>query len=338
MPRKARIDAPGALHHIIARGIERGNIFEDDSDHNNFLDRVGTIIIETDTRCYAWVLIPNHFHLVLKTGRAPIAMVMRKLLTGYAGSYNRRHRRCGHLFQNRYKSILCQEDPYLKELVRYIHLNPLRAGLVDSLKGLDTYSYCGHSTVMGRRSRNWQDTGAVLDLFADTAPLARRYYRNFVKIGISQGRIDDLIGGGLIRSNGGWSSVKAMRSAKIFEKSDERILGNGEFVADVLSTCQEQLERKYALRNPGVTTDQIAAVATKLANVEPDMIYKFGKERAKVRARSLFCYWSAKELGIPMTDLSRLLKISPSAVSLSVQRGEKICESNKYCITDLLNL
>jgi len=338
MPRKARIDAPGAMHHIIARGIERGNIFEDDSDRNNFLERLGAIALETDTRCYAWALIPNHFHLVLKTGRKPIATVMRRLLTGYAGSYNRRHRRCGHLFQNRYKSILCQEDAYLKELVRYIHLNPLRAGLVDSLKSLDTYSYCGHSTVMGRRSRKWQDTGAVLDLFADTALLARRYYRNFVKIGIGQGRRDDLIGGGLIRSSGGWSSVKAMRSAKIFEKSDERILGNGEFVADVLSTCQEQLERKYALRNSGVTTDQIAAVAAKLVNVEPEMIYKFGKERAKVRARSLFCYWSAKELGIPMTDLSRLLKISPSAVSLSVQRGEKICESNKYCITDLLNL
>jgi len=326
------------MHHIIARGIERGNIFEDDSDRNNFLERLGAIALETDTRCYAWALIPNHFHLVLKTGRKPIATVMRRLLTGYAGSYNRRHRRCGHLFQNRYKSILCQEDAYLKELVRYIHLNPLRAGLVDSLKSLDTYSYCGHSTVMGRRSRKWQDTGAVLDLFADTALLARRYYRNFVKIGIGQGRRDDLIGGGLIRSSGGWSSVKAMRSAKIFEKSDERILGNGEFVADVLSTCQEQLERKYALRNSGVTTDQIAAVAAKLVNVEPEMIYKFGKERAKVRARSLFCYWSAKELGIPMTDLSRLLKISPSAVSLSVQRGEKICESNKYCITDLLNL
>ena len=137
MPRKARIDAPGALHHIIARGIERGDIFTDDFDRNNFLKRLGKIVVETDTRCYAWALVPNHFHLVLKTGCAPIATVMRRLLTGYAGYYNRRHRRCGHLFQNRYKSILCQEDSYLKELVRYIHLNPLRAGLVDSLKSLD---------------------------------------------------------------------------------------------------------------------------------------------------------------------------------------------------------
>jgi putative transposase len=119
MPRKARIDAPGALHHIIARGIERGKIFKDDLDRNNFLERFGTIVLETDTRCYAWALIPNHFHLLLKTGGVPIATVMRRLLTGYAGFYNRRYRRTGHLFQNRYKSILCQEDVYLKEKLRY---------------------------------------------------------------------------------------------------------------------------------------------------------------------------------------------------------------------------
>jgi len=220
MPRKARIDAPGALHHIMARGIERRDIFEDDFDRNNFLERIEKIILETDTRCYAWALIPNHFHLLLKTGRVPIATVMRRLLTGHAGFFNRRHRRHGHLFQNRYKSILCQEDVYLKELVRYIHLNhlnPLRAGLVDALENLDKYPFCGHSAIMGRKSRKWQNIGGVLDLFSDTVFLARKYYRSFVKKGVDQGHREDLIGGGLIRSSGGWSSVKAMRKAKIYK-------------------------------------------------------------------------------------------------------------------------
>ena len=134
MPRKARIDASGALHHIIARGIDRNTIFQDDSDRKNFIDRLATILNETKTVCYAWALIPNHFHLLLRTGLAPVATVMRRLLTGYAMSYNRRHQRHGHLFQNRYKSILCQEDIYLLELVRYIHLNPLRAGIVKEKK------------------------------------------------------------------------------------------------------------------------------------------------------------------------------------------------------------
>ena len=338
MPRKARVDAPCALHHIIARGIERREIFKDDFDRNNFLERLGKIIFETDTRCYAWALIPNHFHLLLKTGRVPMATVMRRLLTGHAGFYNRRYRRHGHLFQNRYKSILCQADVYLKELVRYIHLNPLRAGLVDDMKALDKYPFCGHSTVIGRKSRTWQDTEGVLELFSDTVSMARRFYRSFVRKGIDQGRREDLIGGGLIRSFGGWSNVKAMRRAKIFEKSDERILGDGDFVEKVLSTCQEQLERKYTLKSSGVTTDQIAVTAANLENIETKLIFKPGKERARVRARSLFCYWSAKELGVPMADLSRLLKISFSGTSLSVKRGEEICESKGYSITDLLKL
>ena len=140
MPRQSRLDAPGALHHIIVRGIARSEIFADDRDRHDFLDRLGAIVEETDTGCYAWALIPNHFHLLLRTGNVPIATVMRRLLTGHAARYNRRHRRSGHLFQNRYKSILCQADSYLLELVRYIHLNPLRAKLVENMDSLGQIS------------------------------------------------------------------------------------------------------------------------------------------------------------------------------------------------------
>ena len=143
MPRKSRIDAPGAMHHIIVRGIDRQKLFKNDEDRNNFLSRLGVILTETKTDCYAWALIPNHFHLLLRTGNVSISKVMRRLLTGYAGWYNRRHGRYGHLFQNRYKSILCQEDAYLLELVRYIHLNPLRAKVVPDLNTLDGYPYSG---------------------------------------------------------------------------------------------------------------------------------------------------------------------------------------------------
>ena len=116
MPRKARIDAPGALHHIIIRGIELRQIFRDDHDRDQFVQRLADNLSDTETPCYAWALIPNHFHLLLKTGLTPIATIMRRLLTGHAVYYNRRHRLYGHLFQNRYKSILCQEEPYLREL------------------------------------------------------------------------------------------------------------------------------------------------------------------------------------------------------------------------------
>jgi len=126
MPRKARIDAPGALHHIIVRGIERRKIFYDDKDRNNLIKQLDAVLTNTQTPCFAWAFLANHAHLLLRTGTAPIATTMRRLLTGYAVSFNRRHRRHGQLFQNRYKSILCQEDTYLLELVRYIHLNPVK--------------------------------------------------------------------------------------------------------------------------------------------------------------------------------------------------------------------
>ena len=136
MPRKARIDAPGALHHIVIRGIERKPIFKDSQDYQNFIERLANILSESSTPCFAWVLMTNHAHLLLRTGLTSISTVMRRLLTGYAQQFNRRHRRYGHLFQNRYKSFLCEEELYLLELVRYIHLNPIRAGMVEDLKVL----------------------------------------------------------------------------------------------------------------------------------------------------------------------------------------------------------
>ena len=143
MPRQSRIDAPGALHHIIIRGIERNKIFEDHRDKDWYLERLSMILEETETPCYAWVLMDNHAHMLLRTGIKPISTVMRRLLTGYAQYFNRRYTRHGQLFQNRYQSILCEEEPYLLELVRYIHLNPRRAGMVKDLRQLRYYKYSG---------------------------------------------------------------------------------------------------------------------------------------------------------------------------------------------------
>ena len=335
MPRKSRIDAPGALHHIIARGIERSEIFRDNTDRNNFLDRFGGIIKETNTRCFAWALIPNHFHLLLKTGNVPIVTVMRRLLTGYAVSYNRRHHRSGHLFQNRYKSILCQEDAYLLELVRYIHLNPARAKLVKDISALDTYAFSGHSAIMGKVNRDWQDIEWLLKLFDGRLWIARRRYRAYVNKGISEGRRSDLIGGGLIRSSGGWAAVKEKRRAKIFDKSDERILGDGDFVEKVLSESQEQMEKKYRLVSEDYDLDKLASKVCDVIELERLNIWASGKERKLVEARSLLCYWAVRDLGITMAELSRRLKLSLSGISLSVKRGERIAREKNYKLIDI---
>ena len=166
MPRQRRLDVAGVIHHVIVRGLERRVLFQDDADRNEFLRRLEKALAETKCICYAWSLIPNHFHLLIRTGTEPLSALMRKVLTGYAVYFNKRHRRHGYLYQNRYKSILCQEDAYFLELVRYIHLNPVRSRLVKGIGGLDRYRWSGHSALVGRYKRPWQQTGEVLLWFA----------------------------------------------------------------------------------------------------------------------------------------------------------------------------
>lgn len=329
MPRKARIDAPGALQHIIVRGIERRKIFYDDTDRDNFLERLGVVLVDTDTPCFAWALIPNHLHLLLRTGLAPIATVMRRLLTGYAVSFNRRHRRHGQLFQNRYKSILCQEDAYLLELVRYIHLNPLRAKIVPELKKLDKYAYCGHSVVMGKTKNDWHDAAYILRQFDDKLSTARRRYREYVKEGIGKGRRPELAGGGLIRSAGGWTAANVLRGV-LRMKGDERILGDGDFVEKVLKTSQEQMQRKYKLRTQGYDFDWLVKQVAEAMRIEPKDVLTAGKYAQSVKARSLLCYWGTRELGMTTVELSKKLKLAQPTVSQSAKRGQKIAEKCRF--------
>ena len=192
MPRKARIDGAGALHHIMARGIEGQSLFKGDPDRERFLEKLGAALKETGTPCYAWVLMRNHVHLLLRTGRASLAGVMRRVLTSYAMYFNRRYRRYGHLFQNRYKSILCEEDAYLKQLVRYIHLNPIWAKVVESVNDLKEYRFCGHAMLMGKLDCDWHDGDYVLRHFGVKLREARRRYEAFVDKGVGEGHRPDL--------------------------------------------------------------------------------------------------------------------------------------------------
>ena len=270
MPRLARLDAPGVLHHIIIRGIERRKIFRDNKDRDDFIDRLSDLLPATQTACYAWAFIPNHAHFLLRSGAAGISNLMRRLLTGYAIYFNRRYRRHGQLFQNRYKSIICQEDIYFRELVRYIHLNPLRAKIVSDIKELNKYPYSGHSVLIGRKKHEWQDTKYVFSYFGKKVSESRKGYLSYVKKGIDQGRRPELTGGGLVRSLGGWSMIKKLRlKGQDRIKGDERILGDGEFVTALLS------EAKFKLR-PG----------------------------------TCYGYWAVRELGINCTYLAKQLEMS----------------------------
>ena len=187
MPRDKRINLPGVIYHVISRGIERRKIFLDEADREEFLRRLEEGLEKTSCRCIAWSLMPNHFHLLIRTAERALTDLMRKLLSGYAIYFNRRRHRHGYLYQNRYKSILCQEEVYLLEMVRYIHLNPLRAGIVSDLKSLERHPWTGHSVLVGKRKRNWQSVDEVLLRFSSKRRAAVAGYRKFVRDGMRMG-------------------------------------------------------------------------------------------------------------------------------------------------------
>jgi putative transposase len=255
MPRSARIDIPGLLQHVIVRGIERRDIFIDEDDKNSFLERLSKLLISTGTDSLAWALLSNHVHLLLRPSATKLSILMRRLLTGYAVTFNLRHHRSGHLFQNRYKSIVCEEDSYLLELVRYIHLNPLRAGLVESLDVLDSYQWSGHAVIMGKRTFAGQNEDEVRLLFDNRKGISRKKYRSFIEDGICQGKRGELVGGGLLRS-------RKLSGSEGYEAYDERILGSGECVEGV----SKQKGRVSSADNTRVDTRPLLLSTEKMSN------------------------------------------------------------------------
>jgi len=260
---------------------------------------------------------------------------MERLLTGYATEFNLRHKRHGHLFQNRYKSILCQTEPYLLELVRYIHLNPIRAHLVRTMKELRDYSYCGHGRLMGRDTAPWQQTGEVLLRFSNNIQVAQEKYEAYVAEGIALGKRPELVGGGLVRSAGGWEKILQARRYGEHLKSDERILGDTEFVEEVLGLADEQFDQRCLLRVKEVDIERLAQIVAGVLGIEIAEVWLEGQKPASVQARYLMCHW-AKEIGLTPTEVGRKLKLSQSGASRAAQRGAELATSRGWSLKELI--
>jgi len=347
MPRLARLDAPGLLQHVIARGIEAREILKDNQDRKSFLDRLAIILEETQTQCYAWALMPNHFHLLLRTGPIPISTVMRRLMTGYAVTFNKRHKRIGHLFQNRYKSIVCEEDPYLLQLICYIHLNPIRAGLVKDLKELDKYLWTGHSAILGKRKNplipnQTKERSAlcpirsaagrplaektiedILLLFADNLGKARRRYRHFIKQGIDQGTRTELQGGGLVRSAGGDKRGLLGRKKAERERADERILGSGNFVERVLSDLDQFDKNKIDSK---ISLLELIKRISAFLGIEKEELLSGNRKQKISHARDLISFLAVKDMGYKFSDVARSLNVHPVSVARCSERGKKVID------------
>jgi len=317
MPRQARIDYPGALHHVIVRGINGKYIFKETEEKKEFYTRLKDLKEKSSVQIYAWCLMSNHFHILIQTGKTSLSEFMRSLLTGYALNYNKRHKRKGYVFQNRYKSIICDRDEYLLPLVRYIHLNPVKTRMI-MISELLSYRWTGYRETVGGGAQVLIEHEEVLGFFGQKSKEAIEGYKEYMNEGLSLK--EDYSGGGLIRSLGGMEAVVGMKQDER-QLSDERILGDGSFVENVLSQIEEE-ERE---QKPFKDVDDLLERISRYYDVKKDAILK--TKTLAVRApRNVFVFLAGTYLGLYASDAGRLLGISQSASSKALSRGREIVE------------
>jgi putative transposase len=306
MTRSARLDIPNLLQHVIVRGIERSDIFLNDDDRQDFVQRFQTLLEEMDVECFAWSLMSNHFHLLLRPTRTPLSAFMRRLLTGYAVTFNLRHNRSGHLFQNRYKSLVCDEDSYLLELVRYIHLNPLRAGMVADLNELDRFPWSGHGVLLGKCSLQGQTVDEVLRYFGKNVSGARRNYIAFIADGVAQGRRRELVG----------QRVLVQGASESGSFGDPRILGGTDFVERL--RAESALQQRLSLPEP---IEAIVATFSEQFQISPRALASRSRHPRILDVRLAVCHF-AIEAGHSGAEVARHLRMTRSGVFAAKKRGE----------------
>ncbi|MFH1380505.1 MAG: transposase [bacterium] len=306
------------------RGIERRSIFRDRFDYQDFLRRFKEILNENDGKCYAFALMPNHAHLLINSGKYGISNMMRILLTGYAVSFNNKYKRAGHLFQNRYKSIICNSDTYLLQLIRYIHLNPVKAKIVKNIQALENYSWTGHAALMGRKEYSWYDSDSVLVSFDDNVNKARIKYIEYLNDGLN--RKTDYEGGGLARSlsqGKGMLITKDMSKGQLF---DERILGDNDFIKKIysLNPALEEIADHNVKIN--ISLDELIKKVAEKYNIDKIVLSHKTKRKSVMRAKLLVTFIGVYKLGITNTQISKILNVSNSSISRLLSRNKELCD------------
>ncbi len=323
MPRTNRLDWKNAVHHVMARGMEKGFIFNDDKDRKRFILRLEKCINQTGVTVYAWALMPNHFHFLIRTGDIPLAKFMQKLLTGHASYFNYKYDRAGHLFQNRYRSILVQADQYLLKLIRYIHLNPLQAGIVTSLEELERYPWTGHIGILFKGLYPWQASEEVLDLLSGHRDEKITQYIKFIKEDESVPVVSDseLTEGSYLLGSKGLLSLEEAREQKIANHTQHRILGDINFARHIYSRIKDQ--QGSFLRNrehEHEIIDKLLEFTKEYWGVSRTTLISKGRSRASSRAREFMSYALVNQMGMSLVDTGRILNLSPQGVLSAARR------------------
>jgi REP element-mobilizing transposase RayT len=308
MARKPRVHFPGALYHVIARGNQRQAIFIDDTDRRRYLDLLQESQLRFNYSLYAYVLMGNHVHHLIQIDQTPLAKVMQNILFRYTRYWNAKYEKVGHLFQGRYKAILCDKDSYLLELIRYLHLNPVRSKLVNDP---DRYPWSSHRAYLEGTGRKWLALDKVLPLFAKTQARAVTAYRRFVRDALQAGHRDDL-----------------------YEVVEQTFLGDEQFVESV----EGKISASELNRVVELNWEEVKEAVCNYFNISPLVVMQRGHGRKNAKAKRIMA-WIGREVGgFTNQETARLLRQDAAALSRGTGKLAEELSANRDLRRDLEKL
>lgn len=293
MARKPRLHVPGGLYHVILRGNAGQDIFFAPEDRSQFYALVSEGVARFGYRVHAFCLMTNHVHLALQAAETPLSRGLQNLAFRYTRYINARRKRVGHLFQGRFQAYLVDQDSYGLALVRYIHLNPVRAGLV---KDAAAYPYSSHRAYLGRAELGWLTTDWMLGQFAARLSAARARFAQFVDAGKAQGHSEAFYGG----------------------QADSRVVGEEDFLKKVLKS-----ERETSKPLP---LDEIVAYVCKSAGLTLVQLEAPDRNRRSAQARTLIAWLAVRSHSCTLAQVAERFARSPSTLSHLVTRLDKLAQ------------
>ena len=322
MPRTRRLEVPGALHHIMAHSVEHKDMFLDDDDRHEFLRRLEKGLNKTQFQCHTWTLMDNHYHLLIRVNHRKLEKLMRGLNGGYAQYYNKKYDKTGYLLQNRFKSVPCQDQDYAAELIKYINLNPLRAGKVKSFEQLKTYSWCGHGFLIGQKGalgESFQNRQECLHRFGEDEKEAIINYFKFLEENYVEDNAQEA------------GMLPATESAEIINscKGQPAVIGDPDFATRAMEQWRDEMNRKHRKADYPVVMKNTAETMCKKHNIELPELFKRGRQNSRSWARIQFCHHLYKNELIPPSVIAKYLKITISPVIRMIEIGQSLEKEEK---------
>jgi len=294
MARKPRIEYEGAFYHIITRGNQRQKIFGDEKDYSKYLEILTRYKSQYKYRLYAYVLMNNHVHLLIETKDIPLSKIQQGINQSYTIYFNKKYNTVGHLFQGRYKAILCDKEAYLLSLIKYIHLNPVSAGIV---KEPDEYRWSSHINYIGREKGGIIDIDQVLRMFSENKTKARRLYRAYINDGIK------------------------VKKEDIYRTADQRILGDESFVEQVSEKAEGDIEPKK--RKHEHSLEEITRAIGSAFGITLKRMREKGKDRGVSLCRKLLSL-TAKSYEYKGREIAIYLRKDPSIITRYLKDAGKL--------------